>query len=419
MNDIKFTSGLSAVAGARVAFRGTPFVERTAPLNQNALWMRWDRNMVVDAYSDMVEELAAIRTRVAMGDMSPLSKYVIAGPDAEMLMDKLIPRDITKLKIGQIYYAPWCDENGHVVGDGLVFRMDETTFRVSADPGFTWWKQHASGLDVQVTDITDTYGILTLQGPRSREVLQAVAQSPFEELPFSRLAMVTIAGRQVEILRQGFTGEHGYELWVKAEDGVAVWDAVQEAGKPYGILPAGAWALDIARLEAGLLIVGYDYTSAGPDDGGAGIQAAGKYRASPFDLGLGRLIDFRKSDFVGKAALERMQGAGDHRQLVGLDIEWSQAAGGAGLEGGAPGNLRRVQWYPVPVFHGAAEVGHASSVAWSPTTGKMIGFGHLRGDVAAVGTQLTLRWNKDGTTIDVNARVVALPFLSLKRAVNG
>ena len=419
MNDMKFTTGLSDVARAHVAFRGTPFVERTAPLNQNALWMRWDRNMVVDAYSDMVEELAAIRNRVAMGDMSPLSKYVISGPDAERLMDRLIPRDITKLKIGQIYYAPWCNENGHVVGDGLVFRMDETTFRVSADPGFTWWRQHAEGLDIQVTDITDAYGILTLQGPRSRDVLQAVAQLGLDELPFSRLAVVTIAGRQVEVLRQGFTGEHGYELWVKAEDAVAVWDAVQDAGKPHGILPAGAWALDIARLEAGLLIVGYDYTSAGPDDGGAGIQAAGKYRASPFELGLGRLIDFRKTDFLGKAALQRMAAAGDHRQLVGLDIDWTQAAGGAGLEGDSPGNLRRVRWYPVPAFHGAVEIGHASSVAWAPSIGKMIGFGHLRRDVAETGTELTLRWDSDGTTIDVAARVVDLPFLSLRRAANG
>ncbi|RUX29695.1 aminomethyl transferase family protein [Mesorhizobium sp. M7A.F.Ca.US.011.01.1.1] len=419
MDGIKFTTGLSTVADSRVAFRGTPFVERTAPLNQNALWMRWDRNMVVDSYSDMVEELAAIRTRVAMGDMSPLSKYVIAGPDAEKLMDRLIPRDITKLQVGQIYYAPWCDENGHVVGDGLVFRMDETTFRVSADPGFGWWKQHAEGFDVRVTDISDSYGLLTLQGPRSREVLQAATQSAFEELPFSRLAIVTIAGRQVEVLRQGFTGEHGYELWIKADDGVAVWDAIEEAGKPYGILPAGAWALDLARLEAGLLIVGYDYTSAGPDHGGAGIQAAGKYRASPFDLGLGRLIDFRKGDFIGKAALQRISNTGEHRQLVGLDIDWAQALDGKGLENDAPGNLRRVQWYPLKALRGGKEVGHASSVAWSPSTSKMIGFGHLRREAAEIGTELTLKWNKDGVAVDVSARVVALPFLSLKRAANG
>ncbi|TJV38232.1 MAG: aminomethyl transferase family protein [Mesorhizobium sp.] len=418
MNDIKFTSGLSVVADAHVAFRGTPFVERTAPLNQNALWMRWDRNMVVDCYSDMVEELAAIRNRVAMGDMSPLSKYVIAGPDAERMMDALIPRDIKKLQVGQIYYAPWCDENGHVVGDGLVFRMDETTFRVSADPGLSWWKQHAEGLDVRVTDISDSYGILTLQGPRSREVLEAVTQS-VQELPFSRLAIVTIAGRRVEILRQGFTGEHGYELWVKADDGAAVWDAVEAAGKPFGILPAGAWALDIARLEAGLLIVGYDYTSAGPDHGGASIQAAGKYRASPFDLGLGRLVDFRKADFIGKAALQRMSNTGDRRQLVGLDIDWSQALDRKGLESNAPGNLRRVQWYPLKAFRGGKEVGHASSVAWSPSTGRMIGFGHLRREAAETGTELTLKWNKDGVAADVRARVVGLPFLSLKRAANG
>ncbi|AAK65826.1 aminomethyltransferase family protein [Sinorhizobium meliloti] len=417
MDDIKFTTGLTTAQGARVAFRGTPFVERTAPLNQNALWMRWDRNMVVDAYSDMVAELSAIRTAVAMGDMSPLSKYVIAGPDAEAMMDRLIPRDIRKLQVGQIYYAPWCDENGYVVGDGLVFRMDENTFRVSADPGFTWWRQHAEGLDLQVTDITDTYGILTLQGPRSREVLEAATEAGFQELPFSRLAVVTIAGRQVEILRQGFTGEHGYELWVKAEDGPTVWDAVEAAGRPFSIRPAGAWALDVARLEAGLLIVGYDYTSAGPDHGGAGIQASGKFRASPFDLGLGRLVDFKKSDFIGRTALERLSKYGQHRQLVGLEIDWKQIAG-TGLESEEPGNLRRVRWYPVPVFGGSVEIGHASSVAWSPTLRKLIGFGHLQQAFGEIGTQVTLRWEDDGTTRDVAARVVALPFHSLRRTAS-
>jgi aminomethyltransferase len=415
MDDIKFTTGLTTAQGVRVAFRGTPFVERTAPLNQNALWMRWDRNMVVDAYSDMVEELSAIRTAVAMGDMSPLSKYVIAGPDAEVLMDRLIPRDIKKLQVGQIYYAPWCEENGNVVGDGLVFRMDETTFRVSADPGFTWWSEHGKGLNVNVTDITDAYGILTLQGPRSREVLAAVTETEFQELPFSRLAVVTIAGKQVEILRQGFTGEHGYELWVKADDGAAVWDAVERAGRPFGIRPAGAWALDVARLEAGLLIVGYDYTSAGPDHGGAGIQAAGKFRASPYDLGLGRLIDLKKPEFIGKAALERMSKDGQHRQLVGLEIDWKQLAG-TEIENEEPGNLRRVRWYPVPVFDGSSEIGHASSVAWSPTLGKLIGFGHLQPGFERVGTQVTLRWEDGGKSLDIAARVIALPFLSLRRA---
>lgn len=418
MSDIKFIPCLSVPADARRTFRGTPFVERTASLNQNALWMRWDRNMVVDSYSDMVAELSAIRGRVAMGDMSPLSKYVISGPDAEKLMDRLIPRDVGKLQVGQIYYAPWCNEEGYVVGDGLVFRLNRTTFRVSADPGLAWWQSHASGLDVVVTDITDEYGILTLQGPRSRELLNAVTRGALQELPFSRLTSVKIAGKDVEILRQGFTGEHGYEFWVKSADGTAVWDAVEEAGKPFGILPAGAWALDVARLEAGLLIVGYDYTSAGPDPGGAGIQAAGKYRASPFDLGLGRLIDFHKADFIGKTALQRMSNAGDHRRLVGLDIDWSKGAGSKGLESGEPGNYRRVQWYPLQVFRSAEQVGHASSVAWAPSIGKMIGFGHLRREAADVGTQLALRFNKGDETVDVNARVIDLPFLPLKRAAN-
>src|SRR5262249_41581599 len=126
-------------------FPGTPFAPRTAAINGNALWMLWDRMMVVDVYGDVREELRAIREAVAMGDMSPLSKYEVRGPDAERFLDHLIPRDVTRLAVGQVYYTPWCDERGRLVNDGLTIRADESTFRLSADPNHAWLQARAEG----------------------------------------------------------------------------------------------------------------------------------------------------------------------------------------------------------------------------------------------------------------------------------
>lgn len=241
---------------APISWPGTPFAPRTADLNSNALWMRWDGKMVVDVYSDVSQELRAIREAAAMGDMSPLSKYEIRGPEAEQMLDQLIPRDVTRQKVGQVYYTPWCDERGKVVNDGLVIRVDATTFRISADPNQEWLERAVRPFDVELEDITDRYGILTLQGPQAPAVLAAASGTDWSSLPFSRLENATVGGVFVHLLRQGFTGEIGYELWCRADDAVAVWDAVAAAGAPFGTTAAGAHALDVARVEAGLLIIG-------------------------------------------------------------------------------------------------------------------------------------------------------------------
>ncbi|MCG7522541.1 aminomethyltransferase family protein [Ruegeria sp. Ofav3-42] len=409
IQNVKFETGLNRTESGRPAFFGSPFVEATAPLNGNALWMRWGEYMVVDTYSNMADEVKAIRERVAMGDMSPLSKYRISGSDAEDFLDGLIPRPIAKLQDEQIYYSPWCTEEGNVIGDGLIIREDANNFLISADPGLKWWTSNIRSRDVNVSDETDNFGILTLQGPKSRETVAAAADGEFSELPFSRLGWVTIAGQKIRIIRQGFTGEHGYELWVPRAHGVAVWEAVAKAGAQFDILPAGAWALDIARIEAGLLIVGYDYTSAGPDGGAAGVYAAGTLRASPLDLGLGRLIDYDGGDFVGKAALSAKTESGDHRQLVGLEIDWK------GFESDAPGNLTRVRWYPASLTADGRDAGFATSVTWSPTTRRLIGFGHVAKEFAEPGTQLQAALSENDADT-VTATVIKLPFYKLNRS---
>ncbi len=397
-------------------WRGTPFAPRTVPLNTSALWMQWDGAMVVDAYVDVHEELRAIREAVAMADMSPLSKYEVRGPDAERFLDRLIPRDVTKLAVGQVYYTPWCDEQGKVVNDGLVIRTGETTFQLSADPNWAWLTRHAAGYDVELEDITRRIAILTLQGSQAPAVLQDATGEDWGRLPFSRVVHARVGELEIELLRQGFTGEIGYELWVGADDAPALWDAIAAAGAPYGIKPAGAHALDLARLEAGLLIIGYDYTGSGGDHHGAGIIAGEDYTASPYELGLGRLIDLEKGDFIGKEALAAEAAREGGVRLAGLVCDADALLDAQRRVGVPPPALTRVQWYPKPLLHEGERVGRVSSLAWGASVGRLIGFAHVEAEHAEPGTTLTVQWELGGETIDVPETVCELPFLKLRRA---
>lgn len=401
-----------------VSWQGTPFAARTASLNQNALWMLWDRMMITDLFSSLETELNAVRTSVAVGDMSPLSKHEIRGPEALDVVNRVITRDARRLEVGQTYYTPWCDERGKLVNDGLVIRVDETTFRLSADPNMGWLTQCAAGRDADVVDVTADYAILTLQGPKSTEVLAAATDSTWTDLRFSRLRRTTIAGRPVEVLRQGFTGEVGYELWIPAADAVPVWDAVLGAGALYGVRPAGALTEDVARVEAGLLIVGYDYASAGPDSHGAAVQVRVRHEASPFELGMGNFVDFRKPEFIGKDALVREVEEGSRTQLVGLEIDWREILRAYELRGAPPAEFGRVMWHPVPLAGDGDENRRASSVTWSPTAKKLVGFGHVSPSEAKLGNVVSLLWPVAGEGVEIPAVVIDLPFVSRRRSTS-
>lgn len=402
----------------RLAWPGTPFAQRTVALNHNALWMLWDRMMITDVFSDLEQEMRAIRTSVAIGDMSPLSKYEIRGPGAVALVDRVITRDARRLEVGQTYYTPWCNEDGKLVNDGLVIRVDESTFRLSADPNLLWLSQCADGYDVEIEDLTEAFGIITLQGPKSTEVLEAVTGAQWGDLRFSRLRQTSIAGRQVDVLRQGFTGEVGYELWIPAADGVPVWDAVMNAGEPFGIKPAGALAEDKARIEAGLLIVGYDYTAAGPDSQGASVKVGSRYDATPLELGMGRLIDFDKTDFIGKEALAREAAQGSRTQHVGLDIDWRTIARECDRRDIPPSDFVRVRWTPIPLAGEGVENRRATSVTWSPTARKLIGFGHVAPREARTGSTVSLLWPIGDDCVEVPATVVEPPFVTRRRSTS-
>jgi len=391
---------------------GTPFHPRTAPLVRKLQWREWAGYLAASAYADSWDiEYNAIRQAAAVIDVSPLYKYLVRGPDAVRLVDRVLTRDATKLAVGQVVYACWCDEEGHVIDDGTVARLDETTFRwTAADPNLRWFRMNAAGLDVEVEEVSEAVSALALQGPLSRAVLEAATGEGWADVRFFRRRPATIAGIGIDVSRSGYTGDLGYELWIPSERAVEAWDALMAAGEPYRIRPAGLQALDVARLEAGLILIEVDYTSA--------IQAViDEQRYTPFEIGLGRLVSLDKAPFVGRRTLRAVAERGPRRQLVGLELDWEEFEAihvAAGLVPAVPSATWRSA---VPVYNPAsgAQVGKATSGTWSPTLKRNIALASVGSSHAREGTRLAIEWTVEAVRKRIGARVVPLPFLDLPR----
>ena len=390
---------------------GTAFHTRTAPLNRKMQWREWSGYFASSVYADYHDiEYNAIREAAALIDVSPLFKYEVRGPDAERLVDRVITRDATKLKVGQVFYTPWCDEFGKVIDDGTVHRLAADRFRwTAADPQLRWLRQNAIGLDVTVEETTERTASLALQGPLSRDVLEAAAGESFADLRYFRTRPATIAGVAVDVSRTGYTGDLGYELWVDTEHAVGLWDALVTAGGPYGIRPAGMVALDVVRLEAGLILLEVDYTSARH-----AMNAEQAY--SPAEIGLGRLVDLDKGPFVGQRALAaEARAGGPPRRLVGLEIEWAGIESLHAAQDLPPTAPAVVSRSPVPVFAAGRQVGRATSTGWSPILKKPIALASVSPAYERLGSQVLIEWTVEGRRGRVNATVVELPFLDLPR----
>ena len=390
---------------------GTAFHPRTAPLNRKMQWREWAGFYASSVYADAHDiEYNAIREAAAVIDVSPLYKYRVRGSDAIALADRVITRDATKLKVGQVYYTPWCDEHGKVIDDGTVHRVAEDELRwTAADPQIRWLTQNAAGLDVTIDDVTEAVAALALQGPFSRAVLEAATGEDFSDLRYFRRRGTKIAGKAVDVSRTGYTGDLGYELWIAAKDAGAVWDAVFEAGKAYAIRPAGMLALDVTRLEAGLILLEVDYTSARH-----AMNPEQSY--SPFEIGLGRLVTFDKADYVGRRALQAEQATGGPaRRLVGLQLDWYDIERLYDEQGLPPAISPTVDRSHVPVFDGGKQVGKATSHGWSPILKQAIALASVPPRYERTGSKLQVEWTVEGRRGRVGATVVELPFLDLDR----
>jgi aminomethyltransferase len=394
---------------------GTAFHPVTAPLNRKQQWREWSGYFASSAYADAHDiEYNAIREAAALIDVSPLYKYIVGGPDAQRLVDRVITRDATKLTPGRVYYTPWCDEHGKVIDDGTVHGLDDGTFRwTAADPQLRWLRMNTAGLDVTVEDTTAETAAVALQGPQSRAVLEAATGQSFADLGyFRRRASSLKVGRRkvaIDVSRTGYTGDLGYELWVAADQAVALWEALSAAGRNHAIRPAGMLALDVVRLEAGLVLLEVDYTSARH-----AMNPEQNY--SPGEIGLGRLVSFDKADFVGRLALEReRRGGGPARRLVGLQLDWYGIEGLFSAQGLPPAISPVVDRSPRPVFVGGRQIGRATSVGWSPILKQAIALASVPPSHEPPGSRLDVEWTVEGRRGRVQATVVELPFLDLER----
>jgi aminomethyltransferase len=391
---------------------GTAFFERQRALNHKLSWGDWSGYHAAAVFADFVDiEYNAVREAAAVIDVSPLYKYEVSGRDAAALLDRVVTRDVSGLGEDHVLYTPWCDEDGKVIDDGTVTRLGRERFRVTAaDPSFRWFAMNGSGLDVEVRDVSEATAALALQGRLSREVLEATTGEDWSELRYFRRRPSSIAGVEIDVTRTGYTGDRGYELWIPRHGALAVWDRLFDVGAAYGIRPAGIQALDIARVEAGLILIEAEYTS-------ARHAFAPELKYSPFEIGLGRLVAFGKAvPFTGRRALlaERAAG-GPERRLVGLELDWRGIESMYARHGLAPMISPLVHRDPVPVSRQGVQVGRATSVVWGPTIKKMIGFGSVRRDLSATGTKVSVEWTVEGERGAVAGTVVPLPFLDLER----
>ena len=391
---------------------GTPFHPRTFELCRSHDWGQWSGYFSAASYNDFVQpEYAAIRNSAAMIDVSPLYKYVVRGADAEALIDRVITHSAANMAVNQVVYTPWCDSSGMVRQEGTVFRLEEDHFMVcAAEPAQRWLQTNGVGFDVEIDDCSTRLAALSVQGPTSRAVLSEVANGEVENLKFFRSMQTEIAGAPLTISRTGYTGDLGYELWIRSEDAVRVWDALIAGGQPYQISPCGMLAMDVARVEAGLILIDVDYIS-------SEAARVDEEKASPYELGLGWSVKLEKNNFVGRRALMEERQRGSQKQVVGLMVDWEPLEEiylRAGVMPDLPMTTRREN-VPVYSMTDGMQVGRVTSRVWSKLLKKYIALATVQKGYSEPGTALAMEVTVLFERKRVQARVVERPFFRPQR----
>ena len=376
----------------------TPFHARARELQQNDHYVPWAGYTTVDVYTTVEQEYFAIRNATTLYDLTPMVKYRITGPDAERYLNRLVTRDVRKLKVGRVSYVVWCNDAGHIIDDGTVFRLGAQDFRVcTAERQLDWFLDSAIGFEVAIEEVTADIAALAVQGPTSCGLLRRFGLDGIERLRPFEVGEFIVGGRPLLASRTGFTGDLGYELWMRPDHALGVWDELMSVGRTRGIRPIGSQALNIARIEAGFLLPNVDFVSA------EHTVRVGRDR-TPLELGLGWLVDFDKPHFNGRRALLTQRSRGLERLLVGLDVAGNKPAHNALLYAEAAGRN---------------EVGSVTSAAWSPTCKRNIALALVAAPHYATGSTVwadiylnrELVWERRM----VAARVVERPFFAPER----
>jgi len=389
---------------------GTAVHERTLALCQSLSYREWSGFYAVSVYETHHDhEYNAIRNAAALIDVTPLYKYMISGRDATRFVNRVIARDINKVGVNQVIYCCWCDEDGKMIDDGTITRLEENRYRwTAADPNLRWFRQNAIGLDVEIEDITEQVAALAVQGPTSGKLLKSVAEADIENLKYFRKTSGKIGGVPVDVSRTGYTGDLGYEIWIAWEDAVKVWDVLMDVGRRFDLHPTGMLALDVARIEAGLILADVDYISSKK-----ALIESQKY--SPAEVGLAKLVHCEKESFIGRQALLQERKTGPKRTLVGLEIDWNDVEKifeRKGLAPQVPATASRVH---VPVYKGREQVGKATSTTWSPLLKRLIALASVDSQHAQPGTRLQMEMTVEAVRYKCAATVRQLPFFSPPR----
>ena len=372
----------------------TPFYERMVALDTVNAWHGWKGYTTPDELFCAETEYFAIRNMTAVFDLTPMTKYRVTGPDSLAYIDRLVTRDMSKIKPGRVAYAVWCDDRGQVIDDGTIFHLREGEYRIcSQERHFDWLDACAIGFDVTVTEETAEVAGLAVQGPTSWTVLNKMGLHGLEELKAFGLMHFDFDGAELMVSRTGFTGDLGYELWIEPDKAGLLWDALFEAGKLHGIRAIGVHALEMARVEAGYLAAYVDFLPS------KATVRHGRTR-SPLELGLDWLVDFKKPNFNGRRALAEEKRRGSKWRLVKLDIEGNKTAHGSYIFAKEKNNR--------------GEIGFVTSAVWSPICKQNIAIGTVRTPHGEPGTtvwveiyyQREMHWNREMA----KATVVDKPF---------
>ena len=389
---------------------GTPFHSRISALCISQNWRTWSGYFTASSY-DVVHdyEYHAIRNTAGLIDISPLFKYEVRGKDALKLVNRVMTRDVAKCAVGQAVYGCLCDGEGNVIQDGTVFRLGQDHFRFHlADPALRWLKLNAAAMSVSIDEVSEQVAALALQGPNALKILREIVDADLGKLKFFRLTPVDFAGVPVTISRTGYTGDLGYEIWLPATHAERVWDVLADKGKLYGLKPAGMLALDVARLEAGFILLEVDYI-------GAEKALIPSQKYSPFEIGLGWTVDLNKDFFIGSKGLRHQGDKGVPRQITGLEVDWrhyEELYRKVGLPPHAPAAAWRGG---IPLYKDDLQVGQATTGAWSPALKKYIALATIRSEHAKPGTTLQMETTVAYERKKVKVSTVKPPFFDPPR----
>ncbi len=389
----------------------SPFHPCTSALSTTQEWRDWSGFLSAATYEPSYErEYFAIRNAAALIDVSPLFKYEITGPDAVRLLNRLLPREVTNCRVGQVLYSPWCDDDGKVIDDGTIQRLGENHFRLTAaDPSLYWLQDCGYGMNAAVKEITESLAAVALQGPNARAVLEAAAPGlDLSALRYYHLTSAEIAGIPLTISRTGYSGDLGYELWVAPGRAPRLWEILMDAGTGYGLAPAGMAALDIARIEAGLLLIDVDYISAHK-------AVIPSQLSSPFELGLGWTVNLEKERFIGRPALLEESKNGSAWRFVGLEVSWPALEAAYSLVDLPPQVAGRASRTPVPLFQHGRQVGQVTSSTFSPILKKYIALGSVERALGSAGTVLDMEITVQYSRRTVPVKVTRVPFFAPPR----